>query len=343
MSKNTSRPTIADVAESAGYSRATVSMALNGKGRLDTSTRAKIRAVADQLGYRPSVRAQRLRGGRSNTIALITSLPASIVAETSHYGFLLDLAMPMAQQCLSHGYSLLLVPPLTSPRDLALFDIDGAVIDDPLADDPITAELIARGVTVVTIGRSKGVSAHGVVDRAYSGGDIMIKHLSRQGAQHVAVILSQEPHSVATSVTAYLETLADEGLPVPVVTYACAADGEQGGYAVALELLQNHPEIDAIYASMDAFAVGALRAIRHLGLRVPEDVMIGTNYNGARSTTASPQLTALDLNFTQLAHSAMTLLHRSLTGNAGPSESINGPVPQLVLRASTDRSLSPVK
>ncbi|VXC19474.1 DNA-binding transcriptional regulator, LacI/PurR family [Arthrobacter sp. 9AX] len=335
MVKGSGRPTIADVAETSGYSRATVSMALSGKGRIDSGTRAKVRAVAEELGYRPSVRAQRLRGGRSNTVALITALPAPIVAEASNYGFLLDLALPIAQECLLHGYSLLLVPPLTSPNDLALMDIDGAIVDDPRTADPITAELRARGVVVVTVGRSGGTMANGFVDRGHSGGDVMIDHFRERGSKFVAVLLSEEPHSVAVSVSAYVSALPPSSMRV-VTAHARAVQGEEAGYKATVKLLREHPGIDAIYASLDAFATGALRAAVDLGYDVPADIIIGTNYDGRRSSNSVPQLTSLNLNFPDLAKTAVALLHQLLTGDTAV-QSATAPTPLLITRASTSR------
>ena len=63
-------PTIADVARLAGVSRTTVSHALNGLGKVDPRTRERVRQAAAELGYRPNLRAQRLRRGQAKAIAL---------------------------------------------------------------------------------------------------------------------------------------------------------------------------------------------------------------------------------------------------------------------------------
>jgi DNA-binding LacI/PurR family transcriptional regulator len=52
---------------------------------------------------------------------------------------------------------------------------------------------------------------------------------------------------------------------------------------------------------VDAFAVGALAAVQQAGLRVPQDVMIATRYDGLRARTAEPALTAVDLHLEQVA------------------------------------------
>src|SRR5699024_2673620 len=78
------RVTIADVAREAGVSRTTVSHALSGQGKVNAATRAKVKEVAARLNYRPNVRAQSLRSGKSQPLALLPSMPAAVSAWPSH-------------------------------------------------------------------------------------------------------------------------------------------------------------------------------------------------------------------------------------------------------------------
>ena len=74
------RITIADVAREVGLSRTTVSHALNDIGEVNPETRQRVKDIAKRLKYRPSVRAQRLRTGRSQAIALLSSMPPAVSA-----------------------------------------------------------------------------------------------------------------------------------------------------------------------------------------------------------------------------------------------------------------------
>lgn len=325
-------PTIVDVAHAAGVSLSTASKALNGKDRVSDVTRARVRRVAAEIGYRPNVRAQRLRTGRSNTIALITTVPTQVVNEVSQAGFLLDLALPIAQEFLLHDHSLLLIPPVTDPTTLDRLDVDGAIVAESTAGDGTVSRLRSRGVRVATVGRSfEEVDA--LVDRGDGGASIMIEHLVSQGAKHIAVIVSTEPLAITVSV---LELL-DRGIDGAAVTVlrAPSASGEAGGEEIASQALQNDPSIDAFYAPFDTFAVGAARAAQARGLNIPADVMVATNYDGRRAHRASPPLTALNLGFGDLGRTAARLLLRALEGEYLPTAP--APVPTLVARASTAR------
>lgn len=337
MSDPTQRPTIADVAALSGVSRATVSKALNGKDRVDPETRARVKAAADQLGYSPNVRAQRLRGGRSKTIALLTALPASIVGEASQLGFLLDLALPVAQSCLEHGYSLLLVPPISSSSSLDMLDVDGAIVIDPVTGDPYCAALRRRGIPVVTVGRSPDTEVDGYVDRGDAGVGAVLAHLIDAGSSHVAILLSEEAFSISTAIAAHLDQRDDDPENVRFsVVHAPVGGGEAAGHAATIAALSADPSIDAVYAPLDAFAIGALRAATELGRSIPDNLRVATNYDGRRAATAEPPLTALDLRLPDIARSAVDLLFGILDG--GTQESVRAPEATVIPRKSTARA-----
>ncbi|MFV0375247.1 substrate-binding domain-containing protein [Microbacterium sp.] len=323
------------MATAAGVSQATASKALNGRARVDARTRARVHQLAEELGYRPNVRAQRLRTGRSHAVALVTALPAEVVSAASELGFLLEISLPVAQACLQRGYSLMLVPPVSDLRALDALDVDGAVVLDPRVDDAIAARLQLRGVRVVTVGKASPSVSDGSLDRGPAGIDVMLRHLVERGARHVGVLLSTEPFSVTRGLLDYLEANADPGVRYTVLR-ASAAGGEDAGYVAVRAALEADPTLDAIYAPLDAFAVGAVRAADTLGLHVPDEVMVATNYDGRRALHCSPQLTALDLHLPEMGRGAVDLLFRALDGEDAPEAP--APAPTVIPRASTART-----
>ncbi|WP_394378415.1 substrate-binding domain-containing protein [Saccharopolyspora spinosa] len=74
---------------------------------------------------------------------------------------------------------------------------------------------------------------------------------------------------------------------------------EEAGRATASSLLDEPPEVNAIYATVNAFAVDVVPALTDGGLRVPADVMVTTRYDGLRARTCTPALTAIDLHLDQ--------------------------------------------
>ncbi|MGX1128694.1 DNA-binding LacI/PurR family transcriptional regulator [Streptomyces glaucescens] len=139
------------------------------------------------------------------------------------------------------------------------------------------------------------------------------------------------------AVAAY-EGLAEEYGWTPIIARVPESGGEQAGYERCAALLAEHPGIDAVCALVDAFAVGAVRAIRESGRAVPDDVMVVTRYDGLRSRTCQPPLTAVDLHLDRVASDAVRLLLGRLRGDTATPPVAVPPEPRVIIRASSVRA-----
>lgn len=307
-------------------------MALNAKGRTSAETRERVTRIARELGYRPNVRAQRLRGGTSRTIALFNPVQSASALD-ERFEFALQLAMPFAQAALNRDYSLLLIPPTVKVEQLSQFDIDGVVVMDPIEEDPYCAAFRANGVTVVTIGQAPRTPVDGFVDRHSTGAVQMLDHLASEGARRIAVILAEERVASSVAVGDYLERWSAASGRDIVVEFASVGAGQQGGYDIARRLLSAERPPDAIYTPFSPFAVGVLAAAHELEIRVPFDLKVAANFDGQQTATANPPLTALDLDLPGLAAAASGLLIDLLGGGVARSAVV--PAPRVIARAST--------
>ncbi|WP_097867648.1 LacI family DNA-binding transcriptional regulator [Streptomyces sp. rh34] len=332
-------PTIADVARLAEVSRTTVSHALNGIGKVDPRTRERIKRVATELGYRPNLRAQRLRRGEAKAIALASSMPFAVAGGPSRLGFYMEIAAAAAESALLHGYALVLVPPVQSGSALYSVDIDGAIVVEPDVNDAAAAQLTERGLPYVSLGRpvSPDDTSPYVDLRGGAVAELLFAHLREQGAGRPALIVgSGSRHSSVDALAAY-ERVSERYGWAPVVASAPEAGGEQAGYESCAALLAEHPGTDAVCALVDAFAVGAVRAIRDSGRSVPGDVMVVTRYDGLRARTCEPPLTAVDLHLDRAAAAAVELLLGRLRGESAAASVAAAPEPRVVPRASSLR------
>ncbi|CAJ0822024.1 LacI family DNA-binding transcriptional regulator [Ralstonia flaminis] len=331
------RPTIADVARAAGVSPTTVSHALNDKGYVDVHTRERVKETARALGYRPSIRAQRLRTGEARSIALISSMPYEVAGGASRLGFLMEVAAVAAASALTRGLALVLVPPVMGSRlPLEQLDIDGAIVLEPTADDANVAHLLERGLPVVCLGRQPGNDAVPYVDiHSSATTEMLLQHLKDEGSQRIALLIgAQERNSYIESRASYQKFCAEHGME-PVIAVADESGGEAAGRDACATLLREHPSIDGLCALVDAFAVGAVQAINGHGLRVPDNVRVVTRYDGIRARSCRPPLTAVDLHLDDMASQAVGLLFDHLGGNADARRSIAPPLPNLVVRESS--------
>jgi DNA-binding LacI/PurR family transcriptional regulator len=336
IARDKPRPTISDVARAAGVSPTTVSHALNGKGYVDPQTRERVKEAARALGYRPSVRAQRLRTGEAHTVALISSMPFEIAGGASRLGFLMEVAAVAAAAALTRGLALVLVPPLMAGRPpLEQLDIDGAIVIEPTADDANVAHLQDRGLAVVCLGRQPGNDIAPYVDiHSFATTELLLNHLREQGSVKIALLIgAQQRNSYIEAREAYARFCSTHGIE-PLIALADEAGGEEAGREACAALLAEHPEVDGLCALVDAFAVGAIQAIAQAGKHVPNDIRVVTRYDGTRARACRPPLTAVDLHLEDMASQAVELLFAHLAGKGG-ARTVTPALPELVVRESS--------
>ena len=267
------RPTIADVAAEAGVSRTTVSHGLSGSGRVDPQTRERVRAAAARIGYRPSPRAQALRSGRSHVIAVASSMHPAIAGGAAHLGFFMEIAAAAAERGFELGYVLALVPPVTSDRFGALTEmaLDGVLVVEPRAGDPVIDRLRAERIPFVTVGRAPDAAEEDLaVDlNVEATAQLMLGHLRDRGCRQVLLLVGdQDRESFRAARRVWREMAPRAGWEIEAVAVS-EAGGEAAGEAAARDALAGHPDIDGIAAWVDAFAVGAVRAVVESGRTVP--------------------------------------------------------------------------
>ncbi|WP_309133286.1 LacI family DNA-binding transcriptional regulator, partial [Brevibacterium sp.] len=336
-SSRPNRATIADVARAAGVSRTTVSHALNGLGKVNAHTRAKVEEVAAALNYRPSARARGLRSGRSQALALLNSMPSAVSAGPSQLGFFTELAMGCARTALLRDYVFVLAPPGDNRRALDHLDVDGALVLEPAPDDPFVAELRDRGIPFVIVdgpaevaagegssaaggggsGEAAGEGSHAPVVDLHHGetAELMISHLCERGATQPSLVVGASGRrSQQAAISVYRGIAAEAGF-TPLIAEADESEGEDGAHRAARQLLLDHPEVDGICVPIDAFATGAVRAAADVGRAVGTDLLVTTRYDGIRARTSTPPLTAIDLHLEEVAKVAVDRLIAVLEGS----------------------------
>jgi DNA-binding LacI/PurR family transcriptional regulator len=337
MSANGRRVGIRDVAAAAGVSATTVSHALNGKGRLPEETRDRVRRVAEELGYRPNATARNLAGGKTGLLAIVVSQPPDGPLSTSDFAYFSDLMSAASTTALRRGYALVLTPRggEIGPHGIA---VDGAIVVDPVHGDPLVSDLRREGMPVVTAGRS--VDADGPqqwVDNDHvAGAQAVLDHLHRQGAERTALLTLSTVMSYTIDVEhAYRTWCAEHGVE-PRIAKVGQELTESAGFAAATELLSLADPPDAIYASYDRIAYGALLAAQARGVRVPQDLMLAMTATEATTRSAGPAITALNLFPSTIGERAAELLIDLIEEWTPDDEHVVVPT-RLVTRGSTRR------
>ncbi|HXQ39289.1 MAG TPA: LacI family DNA-binding transcriptional regulator, partial [Anaerolineales bacterium] len=276
------RPTQVDVARLAGVSRATVSYVLNGQteGRVPISeeTRQRVLEAIEELGYEPDARAQALRSGNTNTIALI--IPD---LRNPHF---CEYATGIEEAARASGYHMLLSSTALNDeyavdifKDLARRRIDGLILASSfiLESDEAQATLAQvrkRGLPIVELSDNYGVDAV-AADYREATREVM-SYLLSLGHRRIGLIYGVGGvggHELADDrLEAYRDGLHAENIPIDPTLVADCGPTIEDGYQASLKLLGLTSRPTAIIAINDLLAIGALRAAVDSGLQVPKDI-----------------------------------------------------------------------
>lgn len=284
------------IAEELGVSRATVSNALRGRGRVSEGLAARIRARAEDLGFVPSAAGRALRDGRSLTVGLVVP----------------DFAMPLFPTFVQA------IESAARARGLALMVAEAA--SDPVRQQEAVADLIARGVDALCVIPMRGSvlapqrlpvpvavidSAGNPLNIAASdhreGGRLVARHLARLGHRRVLVLVSDRLSTVSDERRAGLvEALSAAGAAVEVVA---TPPGLDGGQAVAAAF--DPTRFTACAAVYDALAVGVIMGLTARGIRVPQQVSVTGFDDVVWGRIVTPALTSVAQDLDAIAAQAL--------------------------------------
>ena len=144
------RATISDVAAHAGVSISTVSHALSGNRPISAATQARVREAIEVLGYGANPTAASLRTGRSGIVGLILRPRDAVHGSLRGTETFTRLSGAIATAVLDRGIGLMHVPDILNPAT-ARVPMDGCIVAHPYGEDEVLAELLRRGVPVVTV------------------------------------------------------------------------------------------------------------------------------------------------------------------------------------------------
>ncbi|MFI7084533.1 LacI family DNA-binding transcriptional regulator [Streptomyces anulatus] len=257
--------TLLDVARAAGVSKSTVSDALQGSGRVAEATRDRVRAVAEELGYRPNSAARRLR--RASTGAVGLHLPAT----ATRLDYYMNLAFGAVERAQEDGLDMVLLAPSGAAGGRIASRVDGLLVIDPEPGDSAVPGLLDAGVPVVTgeryLGPATGPSGAVVCDNAASL-TALLDHVTERGARRPALLAPSGSSAWATALRATAGSWGRaHGMVVTLRTVPFAATPAEAE-AATRALLAADPAVDAVICAPDGSAPGVLRAAAALGRKV---------------------------------------------------------------------------
>ena len=338
------RVTIKDVAKACGVSIQTISRVLNDRSDVSASTREKVQAVIDRMGYQPSTLARGMRRQSDTLGVIISGLRYKGVATTLN---------GVARAAQERGFTLILKETasldsrdvLPFVRSLMAHQVRGIICAAPQVGTNWTTlqrALPAKTPPMVYLkGNPLAAPVILSIDN-YAAGYKATRHLVDQGYARIAHIggprdwwESQERRR------GWRQALMEAGLPAPRHAMVEGDWSPASGAAAYARLRENYPEMDAVFAANDQMALGLLHEAAQLGVNVPESLGVVGMDDISEADFFIPSLTTMRQDFYRLGELAVRKL-LSLADPGTDDETVADPTiilqPELIVRDSTQRS-----
>jgi DNA-binding LacI/PurR family transcriptional regulator len=273
------RPTLLDVARAAGVSAATASRVINGFHQIRPETRRQVEGAIAELGY---VRQRAARGVRPNRTGSIAFVVCEEGPKLFADPFFARVLWGASRELGQAGMQLVLLVVRSAQdyqasalRYLRGGHVDGALFVSMHGRHPIDLDQVS--VPVVFCGCPVGTDTQNLcyIDADNRGGaERATRYLLESGRQVIATVAGpQDMKPGVDRLDGYRAALTAAGLfDRRLITYGDFGQAS-GDHAVHL-LLERRPDVDAVFVASDLMAVGALRALRRGGRRVPDDVAV---------------------------------------------------------------------
>ena len=332
-----SKLTLEKIAELAGVSRSTASRVVRNHGSVSKRARERVMAIVEETGFQPNAAARSLAGHRTNIIGFFISEISRFIFNDPYFGRLVEGVTAAANEA-DQTLTLFLLhdendSTRMTTRILQNQLVDGIVISNTLKDNPVIPQLIEKKLPFVVVGRHEDPTVSYVDADNVGGAYTAVSHLMRLGYQRIGTLTgTMTNYSAIDRLQGYKDAHRTRGKEVNPNFIYLGDFNETSGYDGTKQLLRH--KVDAIFAASDAIAVGALRAIKDAGLRIPEDVAVIGFDDLPFASTTNPPLTTVRQSIRQTGNMAVDILLDIVTNKDTQPHRISLPT-ELVIRSST--------
>ncbi|MFF4952093.1 LacI family DNA-binding transcriptional regulator [Streptomyces chattanoogensis] len=334
------RPTIKDIARRAGVSESAVSFALNDRPGVSQDTRARIRRVAQELGWQANSAARALSGERAGCAGLVLARPARTLGVES---FFLQLVSGIQEVLSTRRTALLFQVVEDLETECALYRrwwaerrVDGVLVVDPRTRDPRPQLLASLGLPAVVVG---GLDAPDPATPTVWADDAramarVLDHLHALGHRRIAHVAGMPALAHTERRIRSLRTEADRrGLDARHVRSVTTDYSDAEGAEATRRILDAAEPPTAVIYDNDVMAVAGASVAAERGIAVPGGLSIVAWDDSALCRVTHPRLTALVRDTPGFGRLAAQELLAVLDG--GPVRTVQGELPHLEAREST--------
>ncbi|MEW4922873.1 LacI family DNA-binding transcriptional regulator [Algibacter sp. 2305UL17-15] len=335
------KSTIKDIANVLGITPSAVSKALNDHPRISKKTKDAVKQVAENLNYQPNHLASALRKGKSNLVGVI--IPR---ANSNFFSSIIEKIEDILNE---KGYNVIITQSNESYKKecrsieaLLFTQVDGIIAS--MANETVNLDYYKKikdkGIPLILFDRGENdldVDYIGIDD--YLSSHIVIEHLVAQGCKRIAHLGGfSHTRIYKNRIRGYVDALEKHNLPIENdLIYECNLR-KVDGRDIMKKLLELPYRPDAVYASGDYAALGALEVMKEQNIRVPEDIALVGFSNEPFSSLITPSISSVEQHSEEIGKlAAETFLKR--IANPDEKVSLNKMIlkPELIIRASSNR------
>lgn len=331
--------TIKDIARELNISVATVSRALRNAYDVNPDTRQQVLAKAIELKYKPNFNAIGLVKNSSNNIGIVLPVITNYYFSTVITG--------IQEVAFKNGFNMVLYLTDDSAQreceildELSLSNIDGLLICVSSMSDQNDhfQRVIDNGIPIVFFDRvASDIKTSKIMQDDFNGAYQAVEHLIQSGYKKIAHIAGPSGMLFTEKrLEGYISALKDHHLPVKKEWIIHSGFSQKYGEADMLELLQQKPRPDAVFAANDRKAVGAIVALKQQKIKIGKEIGVIGFTNDPISEIIQPTLTTMEEPAFEIGRISCELLIKHLSKKNFSPQEITLPS-RLIVRDSTKR------
>lgn len=311
--------TIYDIAKEAGVSASTVSRVVNNRPGIHAETRRRVQALLDKYNYTPDEAARGLVTQASRIIGIL--IEDIRVEHHTESVYVIEQALrKLGYTCITMSTGISELRKAECIRLLEQRRVEGAILMGSMFGTEAVRRSIQEHLSSIPVVIANGYldlpNVYGILVDEAKGIEDSTVWLMERGKKHPVIALDADTPSNRNKLKGFLSALNCDGNDSGKV-YRAYQEGEEDttllmtlkrGKDITREILQEHPETDAILYATDMLAVGGLEALKEMGKKIPEEVAVIGVDNTLYGQICSPQLTTLDNKLAEVSENASRLL-----------------------------------
>jgi LacI family transcriptional regulator len=326
--------TITDVARRAGVSVSTVSHVVNGTRKVRHETASLVREAIEATGFRPNGLARSLKRASSESVGIVMSVISN--------PYFADIVCAIESECARLGLMVFLCDSQDDPeQELKVVEalhrrrVDGVILaPSPDRRRRAAAYLESNGIPFVVVDRLAGGGVDQVGVRNKSAMQQLVAHLISHGHRRIGFVAGQNGFSTARErAEGYRAALRAAGVPFDGRLFVAGAANTRDAASSVRRFFELEEPPTALATGNNMTTIGAMHALRDLGLRAPQDVALAGFDDFEWADYFEPRLTVVAQPCEEIGREAASLLIERIKRNDGPRRTIRLNA-RLVIRAS---------